>query len=68
MDTLHSHALQAVHCVMPGGGGGGGGCFAPPGDFIGQMHTIARKNGGNIHNAKDCGISIVMKTFFLYFR
>ena len=31
-------------------------------------NTHNRKNGGNIYNARNCRISIVMKIFLIYFR
>ena len=41
--AVYSHALKAVHQIMPegGGGGGGGGADYPLRCFI-QMHTVGR--------------------------
>ena len=33
-----------------------------------QTNAHDRKNGCNIYNARNCGISVVMKIFLLYFR
>ena len=33
-----------------------------------QTNAHNTKKGGNIYNAKNCGISIVMEIFLFYFR
>lgn len=33
-----------------------------------QINVPNRKNGGNIYNASNCGISIVMRIFLFYFQ
>ena len=33
-----------------------------------QTNVRNKKNGGNTYNASNCGISIVMRIFLLYFR
>ena len=61
--AVYSHALKAVHQIMPGGGGGVGGwmvgCWPPSTMFYTNAHN--RKNGGNVYNARNCGLSFVMK-------
>ena len=54
--AVHSHALKAVHRIMPAGEGLGGRvadrllkCY--------QTNAHNRKNGGNKYNARNCGIS-----------
>ena len=63
--AVHSHASKAVHGVMPGGVGGWV-AVRPLRCYETNAHN--NKNGGNIYNARNCGISIDMKIFLLYFR
>ena len=62
---VHSHALKAGHRVMPGGEGGWV-ADRPLRCYWTNAHN--KNNGGNIYNARNCGISIDMKIFLLYFR
>ena len=65
--AVYSHALKAVHQIMPGGGGGGRvGRWLPSEMCYTNAHS--GKNGGIVYNARNCGISIVMKIFLLYFQ
>ena len=64
---IHMHWRQCTKSCLGGGGGGGGvGCWKPSEMFYTNAHS--GKNGGIVYNARNCGISIVMKIFLLYFQ
>ena len=64
--AIHSHALKR-QCTASCLGAGRVSRWLPS-EMLWDKCTNHRQNGRNIYNARNCGISIVIKIFLLYFR